>query len=82
VFCLNASNGVLTAHPTIKGTKVQTLKDANGFAFGEKFMSATTEGKVSAVAYVWPRPGSDKPVPKVTYFTKVTDEICGVGYYK
>jgi signal transduction histidine kinase len=81
VFCLNASDGVLTAHPKIKGTKVQTLKDANGVAFGEKFTTAT-EGKVSEVGYLWPRPGSDKPVPKVTYFTKVTDQICGVGYYK
>jgi signal transduction histidine kinase len=81
VFCLNASDGVLTAHPKIKGAKAQTLKDANGFAFGEKFLSAT-DGKVSEVAYVWPRPGSDKPVPKVTYFTKVADQICGVGYYK
>jgi signal transduction histidine kinase len=82
VLCLNASDGVLTAHPKIEGTKAQTLKDANGFAFGEKFVSTATEDKVSEIAYVWPRPGSDKPVPKVSYFTKVADQICGVGYYK
>jgi hypothetical protein len=31
---------------------------------------------------MWPRPGSDTPVQKITFVTKVTDQICGVGYYK
>jgi hypothetical protein len=28
------------------------------------------------------RPGDPKPVPKVSYVTKVGDIYCGVGYYK
>ncbi len=31
---------------------------------------------------MWPRPGSDKPVPKVTFVTKVGDQVCAVGYYR
>jgi hypothetical protein len=45
-------------------------------------MRTATEGKISEVAYMWPRPDSDTPVQKVTFFTKVGDQICGVGYYK
>ena len=27
-------------------------------------------------------PGSDEPFEKATFYTKVGDQICGVGYYK
>lgn len=82
VFCVNASDGVETAHPTHKGSKLTDIKDVKGFAFGEEIMRMATEGKISEVAYKWPRPDSDTPVQKVTFFTKVGDQICGVGYYK
>jgi len=82
VFCANASDGVETAHPTHKGSKLTDIKDVNGFAFGEEIMRTATEGKISEVAYMWPRPDSDTPVQKVTFVTKIGDQICGVGYYK
>jgi hypothetical protein len=31
---------------------------------------------------MWPRPGKDEPVQKVTYVTKAGDQVCAVGYYK
>jgi hypothetical protein len=40
------------------------------------------EGTINEVTYWWPRPGSDKPLEKTSFFTKVGDQICGVGYYK
>jgi hypothetical protein len=40
------------------------------------------EGKVIEVAYMWPRPGTTEPLQKVTYCTKVTDQICCVGFWK
>ena len=82
VFCANATDGIETAHPTHKGSKLTEIKDVNGFAFGEEIMRTAAEGKISEVAYMWPRPESDTPVQKVTFFTKVEDQICGVGYYK
>jgi signal transduction histidine kinase len=82
VFCANASDGVETAHPTHKGSKLTDIKDVNGLAFGEEIMRTATEGKISEVAYMWPRPDSDTPVQKVTFVTKAGDQICGVGYYK
>ncbi len=82
VFCANAFDGIETAHPTHKGVKLTDVKDVNGFAAGQEMMSRATEGMISEIAYMWPRPSSDTPVQKVTFFTKIDDQICGVGYYK
>ena len=82
VFCANASDGVETAHPTHRGEKLTDVKDVNGFAFGEQMMRTANEGQIIEISYMWPRPSSDTPVQKVTFFTKVGDQICGVGYYK
>lgn len=82
VFCANASDAIETAHPTHKGTKLTDLKDVNGVPFGEEIYQKATEGKIGEVSYMWPRPSSDTPVQKDTFFTKVGDQICGVGYYK
>jgi len=82
-FCANASDGVFTAHPTLRGTQIRDLKDAAGNAFGEQILRAgTTEGQVNEVSYSFPRPGTTAPAPKVSYVTKVGDQVCGVGYYK
>lgn len=81
VFCVNASDGVETAHPTHKGMKIREMKDVNGFAFGEAIMNTAKDGEISEVSYMWPRPDSDTPVEKNTFVTKVDDQICGVGYY-
>jgi signal transduction histidine kinase len=82
VFCANASDGILTAHPALKGELLTDIKDKKGFPLGQEFMGTASEGKISEVTYWWPRPGSEEPLEKVTYFTKVEDQICCVGYYK
>jgi signal transduction histidine kinase len=82
VFCANASDGVITAHPTRKGEQLADIKGKKGFPLGQEMMKNATEGKVSEVTYWWPRPGSDKPLEKTSFYTKVGDQICGVGYYK
>jgi len=82
VFCANASDGVMTAHPTHKGEQLADIKGKKGFPLGQEMMKNVTEGKVSEVTYWWPRPGSDKPLEKTSFYTKVGDQICGVGYYK
>ena len=82
-FCANASDGVFTAHPSLRGTQIRDLKDAAGSAFGEQILRAgTAEGQVNEVSYSFPRPGTPAPAPKVSYVTKVADQVCAVGYYK
>ena len=49
-FCANASDGVFTAHPTLRGTQIRDLKDAAGNAFGEQILRAgSAEGQVNEV---------------------------------
>jgi hypothetical protein len=45
-------------------------------------MQTAIEGKISEVTYWWPRPGFDKPREKRSFYTKVGDQLCAVGYYK
>lgn len=82
VFCANASDGVMTAHPYLKGEHLQDIKGKKGFPLGQEIMQNATEGEIKQVTYWWPRPGSEEPREKNTFYTKVGDQNCGVGYYK
>ena len=79
------SDGKFVAHPISEriGLVVKDIKDVTGKAYGEEFLKVAAEGKFAEVSYMFPRPGADKtPVPKVSFVTKVGDQICLVGYYK
>ena len=82
VFCANASDGVLTAHPYLRGEHLQDIVGKKGFPLGKAIMETATEGKILEVTYFWPRPGSDTPLEKHSFYTKVVGQNCGVGYYK
>lgn len=82
VFCANASDGIVTAHPATKGKELRDLEGGYGAPFGQEIMQNATEGTIKETTYWWPRPGSDKPFEKTTFYTKAGDQICGVGYYK
>lgn len=80
-FC-GGPDGNFSAHPTLTGKSMKELKDKAGKSMGEEMYKTASEGKVSEVSYMWPRPGSTDPVQKVSYVTKVGDQVCAVGYYK
>lgn len=83
VFCGEADTGILTVHPTLKGKKLQDIVDKNGKRFGEEMMKSAKPDAIVEVSYFWPRPGADTtPVEKISFVTQVSDQICGVGYYK
>jgi len=82
VFCANASDGVLTAHPYLKGEPLQEIVGVKGFPLGKEIMRTAVEGEIKEVTYWWPRPSSDKPLEKHTFYTQVAGQNCGVGYYK
>lgn len=83
VFCAR-SDGTVDAHidPKQIGRKLQDQYDKVGVAFGLEIMAVAEQGQVRAVAYMWPRPGSLTPVHKVSFVTRVSDQVCGVGYYQ
>jgi hypothetical protein len=76
VLCADASDGTITASPSSNGTN---LKD---YPPGQKVMKTATERQIREVTYWWPRPGSLKPLKKHTFYTKIGDQICGVGYWE
>ena len=83
VWCANASDGIVTAQPYMnRGKQLREIKGKQGAPFGETIMQNATEGTIKETNYWWPRPGADKPFEKATFYTKVGDQICGVGHYK
>jgi hypothetical protein len=82
VWCANVSDGVLTAHPYLKGEFLQDIVGKKGYPLGKEIMKNAAEGEIKQVSYWWPRPGSDKALEKHTFYTSVVGQNCGVGYYK
>jgi Single Cache domain 2 len=83
VFCANTSDGIITAHPYgNKGKQLKDIEGKHGAPLGETIMQNATEGTIKEATYWWPRPGTDKPLEKTSFYTKAGDQICGVGYYK
>jgi signal transduction histidine kinase len=80
-FC-GGPDGMVTAHPKLMGKSLKDLKDKTGKAIGEEMYKVAQAGKISEVSYMWPRPGSEALVQKVSLVTKAGDQVCAVGYYK
>jgi len=83
VFCARR-DGTVDAHidPKQIGRKLQDQYDKVGVAFGLEMMAVAKEGQLTEVAYMWPRPDTLTPVHKVTFVTRVADQVCGVGFYQ
>lgn len=83
VFCADASQGILTVHPFLLGRQIKNIIDKNGKTLGADMMRDARDGIVDTIRYLWSRPGGDTPpVEKISFFTRVADQVCGVGYYK
>ena len=83
VFCARR-DGRVDAHidPAQIGRNIKDLYDIDGVAFGQEMMAVAADGTLTAVSYMWVRPGSHTPAAKVSFVTRVADQMCGVGYYK
>jgi hypothetical protein len=82
VWCADASDGVLTAHPYLKGEHLQSIRGKKGYPLGKEIMENAAEGQVKEVTYWWPRPGTETPLEKTTFYTQVAGQNCGVGFYR
>jgi hypothetical protein len=85
VFCINMSDGTLTAHPNpaLLGKDLRARK-RNDDPYGQRIYDALKEsgGGVVTVTYSDPKPGTTLPVPKESFLARVGEQGCGVGYYK
>jgi methyl-accepting chemotaxis protein len=69
-FWINDMTPVMVMHPTnpkLEGQNLSGLKDPDGkFLFNEMVTIARQHG-AGQVDYRWPKPGSEEPVPKISY---------------
>ncbi len=85
-FWINDINSKMVMHPvkpSLNGKDLSNLKDVNGvYIFREFTRVAKTKG-AGFVEYYWPKPGSEKPLPKLSYvkFFPQWNWIIGSGKY-
>jgi len=53
--------------PELSGKDASDLKDSNGVALYAEFVKVVEAHQAGFVSYLWPKPGSANPVPKVSY---------------
>lgn len=82
VFCVGPE-GVMSAHPNpiLQGQNVADLHDQTGNYFIRTMMDTAKPGAVSQIRYLFPRPGGSIAQPKTTFYTRVDNQVCGVGVY-
>ena len=85
-FWINDLRPFMVMHPTkpqLNGTDLSGYKDPNGKALFVEMAEAVRRSGAGFVAYQWPRPGTDKPVPKISYVKgfEPWGWIVGTGIY-
>jgi methyl-accepting chemotaxis protein len=69
-FWINDMKPNIVMHPIkpeLDGKDASDMKDPNGLALFKEFADTVRRSKEGFVAYQWPKPGSDKPVDKLSY---------------
>lgn len=85
-FWINDLNDTMIMHPIrgdLEGKQLDQLKDANGKLLFVEFNKVVRAEGGGFVDYLWAKPGSDVPVPKLSY-VKGTDAwkwVIGTGIY-
>ena len=85
-FCADDA-GMLTGHPFNVGFDLLKFIDSDGKNVGEEFLKVAEVGVFKKVAYkiTYPKEANmkeTKEYQKVALVTKVSDQICAVGYHK
>jgi methyl-accepting chemotaxis protein len=71
-FWINDMDVRLVTHPfkpELNGKDVSTVKDPDGNAVFVQFVEAVKKDGSGYLSYLWPKPGEDKPVEKVSFVT-------------
>ncbi|MBU1161183.1 MAG: methyl-accepting chemotaxis protein [Proteobacteria bacterium] len=70
-------------NPSLNGKDLSDFKDPNGKHLFNEFVKVCREKGEGFVDYMWPKPGYDKPVPKLSYVKlfKPWNWIIGTGVY-
>nr|WP_321442896.1 cache domain-containing protein [uncultured Cohaesibacter sp.] len=69
-FWINDMNNVVVMHsvkPSLDGKDLTDLKDANGVRIFPAFVKTVKADGAGFVGYLWPKPGMEEPVDKLSY---------------
>jgi len=69
-FWVNDMQPAMLMHPTnptLDGSDLSDYKDPNGVFLFNEMVNVVREQGAGFVPYAWPKPGSDKPVAKISY---------------
>ncbi|MCB1857934.1 MAG: methyl-accepting chemotaxis protein [Gammaproteobacteria bacterium] len=85
-FWINDMQGVIIMHPikpALNGKNLIDLKDANGTRMFAEFVETAKRFEAGIVHYLWPKPGGEEPVAKVSYVQsfKPWGWVIGTGIY-
>ncbi|SDU96001.1 methyl-accepting chemotaxis sensory transducer with Cache sensor [Pseudomonas mucidolens] len=85
-FWINDMTPVMIMHPAnpkLDGKNLSSIRDPDGFAVFNEFVSLAQAKGAGMVNYRWPKPGADAPVAKTSYIQlfKPWGWIIGSGVY-
>ncbi|MDP2977571.1 MAG: cache domain-containing protein, partial [Thiobacillus sp.] len=85
-FWINDMHPNMVMHPTnpkLDGQDLTDNKDPNGKRLFVEFVDTVKKSGSGYVSYMWPKPGSDKPVPKISYVSGFSPWgwVIGSGIY-
>jgi signal transduction histidine kinase len=83
VACFD-SNRIILANggfPQYVGASADMIKDAHGKSVGRQGWEIAQKNGQGSVQYDWINPMTHKTEPKITFFAKAGDDVCGVGAY-
>ena len=85
-FWINDMDVVVVMHPMkpeLNGQDVSGLKDSNGNHLFQRFVDIVSSQGQGNESYLWPKPGFDQPVEKVSYVAgfKPWGWVIGTGIY-
>ena len=85
-FWINDLNDLMVMHPVkpeLQGKKVDQLKDKNGKFLFLEFNKVVNAQGAGFVDYVWPKPGAEEAIPKISYVMgyKPWGWVIGSGVY-
>ncbi|MFT6404607.1 MAG: methyl-accepting chemotaxis protein [Marinomonas primoryensis] len=85
-FWINDYNAIMVMHsvkPALDGKDLTNLEDPNGKKLFSEFVKVVKAKEAGFVDYLWPKPGSEKPVEKISYVQgfKPWGWIIGSGIY-
>ncbi len=69
--------------PGLNGKDLKDVKDPNGLALFRAFVDTVKADGAGYVPYMWPKPGKEKPQPKISYVAGYPDWdwVVGTGVY-